>query len=36
MTQTPDKHTLIRAKWAVGFQDGEHRLIEDGVIVVAG
>lgn len=31
-----DKHTLIRARWVVGHQDGEHRLIDDGVIVVAG
>lgn len=31
-----EKHTLIRARWVVGYQDGEHRLIEDGVIVVQG
>ncbi|MGO4441429.1 chlorohydrolase family protein [Rhizobium sp. RAF56] len=36
MTQQDGKHTLIRARWLVGFQDGEHRLIEDGVVVVQG
>ena len=28
------KRTLIRARWVVGHQEGEHRLIEEGVIVV--
>ena len=36
MTQQDGKHTLIRARWLVGFQDWEHRLIEDGVVVVQG
>lgn len=29
-------HRLISARWVVGFQDGEHRIIEDGVVVTAG
>lgn len=33
MTKYQKKRTLIRARWVVGYQDGEHRLIDDGVIV---
>jgi 5-methylthioadenosine/S-adenosylhomocysteine deaminase len=33
---TESRTTLIRAKWVVGYQQGEHRLIDDGVIVVQG
>ena len=36
MTPNDNKQTLIRAKWIVGYQNGEHRLIEDGVVVVEG
>lgn len=36
MTPNESKQTLIRAKWIVGYQNGEHRLIEDGVVVVEG
>jgi 5-methylthioadenosine/S-adenosylhomocysteine deaminase len=36
MTDRSDKHTLIRARWVVGHQNGEHRLIENGVIVTRG
>lgn len=36
MTQASGKRTLIRAKWVVGHQDGEHRLISDGVVAIQG
>jgi len=28
--------TLIRAPWIIGFQEGEHRIMRDGCIVVDG
>jgi 5-methylthioadenosine/S-adenosylhomocysteine deaminase len=28
--------TAYRAPWIIAFQDGEHRLLRDGVVVVAG
>jgi cytosine/adenosine deaminase-related metal-dependent hydrolase len=31
-----DRTTAVRGEWVIGYQDGEHRLIRDGVVVYRG